>query len=121
MIELNINDRAFNAIRNGTKKIEIRVNKINSKKDYGKINENDIIEFRNSIGDKINCRVIKNKWYKSIEELLVIEGTQYTLSSTNDFEKGIASINSIDGYKEGIMKNGVFAIHLEYLNENLNS
>ncbi|MFV0275246.1 MAG: hypothetical protein ACK5HL_03290 [Bacilli bacterium] len=40
------------------------------------------------------------------------------MSSTNDFEKGIASINSIDGYEEGIIKNGVFAIHLEYLSEN---
>lgn len=115
MINLNINDRAFNAIKNGTKKIEIRVNKINSVNDYSNIKENEMIEFTNTIGDKIICKVIKNKWYKSIEELLTIEGTQYTLSSTNDFEKGVASINRIDGYKEVISKNGVFSIHLEYL------
>ena len=42
-----------------------------------------------------------------------MEGTKYTLSSTNDYNEGIRSINSFDGYKEAIPVNGVYAIHLE--------
>lgn len=45
----------------------------------------------------------------------MLEGTRYTLSSTNDYEEGIKSINSINGYKAAIECNGVYAIHIEYL------
>ena len=114
---LNINDRAFNAIKNKTKRIEIRVNKINGTKDYGKIKADDFLQFLNSNNEKIICRVIKNNWYKTIEELLTIEGTEFTLSSTNDFNEGIKSIKSIKGYEKGIKKNGVYAIHIKYINE----
>lgn len=44
IIQLNINDRAALAIKNKTKRIEIRVNKENSKHDYSKLKENDIID-----------------------------------------------------------------------------
>jgi hypothetical protein len=43
---------------------------------------------------------------------LKIEGTEFTLSSTNDIKEGIDSIESINGYKELIEKNGVFAVEL---------
>lgn len=43
------------------------------------------------------------------------EGTKHTLSSTNDYQEGIKSINSLDGYLEAIKENGVYAIHIEYL------
>lgn len=119
MINLDINDRAFNAIKNGTKKIEIRANKINSSTDYSKFKKDDFIEFSNSFNEKIICKVLKNNWYKTIEQLLTSEGTKYTLSSTNDFDEGVKSINSIKGYKEGIEKNGVYAIHIEYIKDNL--
>jgi hypothetical protein len=42
-----------------------------------------------------------------------MEGVEETLSSTNDIEKGIESIESIDGYKTLIKKNGVFAIRIK--------
>ena len=41
-----------------------------------------------------------------------MEGTRYTLSSTNDFSEGIKSINSLDGYEESIKTNGVYTIHI---------
>ena len=44
IMKLNINDRAALAIKNGTKRIEIRANK-NNKHDYSSLKENDIIEF----------------------------------------------------------------------------
>lgn len=55
--------------------------------------------------------------YNTVEELLVMEGTRYTLSSTNDFNEGVKSINSLDGYKEAINKNGVYAMHSEVIYE----
>lgn len=109
---LEINSRAFNAIKNETKKVEIRANTGNL--DYSIINENDTIKFKN--GDEIIvCKVIKNTWYKSIEELLMLEGTKYTLSSTNDYNEGIKSINELNGYNDAIKEKGVYAIHIKYL------
>lgn len=109
---LEINPRAFNAIKNETKKVEIRANTGNL--DYSIINENDTIKFKN--GDEIIvCKVIKNTWYKSIEELLMLEGTKYTLSSANDYNEGIKSINELNGYNDAIKENGVYAIHIKYL------
>ena len=45
----------------------------------------------------------------------MLEGTRYTLFSTDDYLEGISSINSLEGYKEAIKKNGVYAIHIKYL------
>ena len=120
MIDINkyyfdLNDRAFNAIKNKTKKIEIRVTKLDGSFDYSILKENDIIIFNNSLNEKITCKIIKINWYKTIEELLTIEGTKYTLSSTNDFNEGVKSINSLEGYERGIKANGVYAIHINYL------
>ena len=91
----DINNRAFNAIKNRTKRVEIRCTKIGDN------------HFNYSI-------LIIN--YKTVEELLTLEGTRYTLSSTNDFNEGVKSINSLDGYTESIKVNGVYAIHIKYIN-----
>lgn len=115
LYNIDINDRAFLAIINNKKKIEIRANNINDKINYSEIKENDIIKFKNSKEEIIVCKVIENNFYSTIEELLTIEGTRYTLSSTNDFSEGIKSINSLNGYKQAIKENGVYAIHIKYL------
>ncbi len=101
-IKLDINDRAFSAIKNLEKKVELRVN--TGKRDYSLIQIGDIIEFENSTNDNIKCLVKKNNWYQTAEELLMMEGTKYTLSSTNDAATGVKSINSYKGYKNGIEK-----------------
>lgn len=116
--KLDINDRAFKAIKEKRKRIEIRANKDNNF-DYSKIKENDEIIFTSYSGEKIKCLVLENVWYKSIEELLILEGTRFTLSSTNDFNEGVKSINSLSGYKKAIKENGVYAIHLQYIGEEL--
>lgn len=110
---LDLNDRAFNAIINKTKRIEIRANTKNN--NYSKYEVGDIIVFNNSENKTINCRIKEINKYESIEQLLTLEGTKYTLSSTNNYEDGIKSINSLNGYKESIKENGVYAIHIEYL------
>lgn len=111
--ELDINDRAFLAIKNGTKKIEIRVTTDENRINYGNIKENDYLILKNSTNEILKCRVIENKWYKNSKELLMLEGTRFTLSSTDDLEEGIKSISSHTNYEEGIKKNGVHAIKIE--------
>lgn len=115
LIKLNINDRAALAIKNKTKKVEIRANKKNSEYEYSKININDIIEFNSNSLGIFYVRVKCVNYYKTVEELLTMEGTRYTTSSTNDYNKAIENINKIDGYKDAIKENGVYAIHIEYL------
>lgn len=110
---LGLNDRAFYAIKNGTKRVEIRANTGNN--DFSKYEIGDIIIFKNSENKTINCKIKEINKYDSTEDLLMQEGTKYTLSSTNDYNEGIKSINSFDGYEEAIKKNGVYAIHIEYL------
>ena len=113
---LDINNRAFNAIKNRTKRVEIRCTKIgNNHFDYSVLKENDYIIFESN-GEKIKCLVEEINHYKTVEELLTLEGTRYTLSSTDDFNAGVKSINSLDGYTESIKVNGVYAIHIKYIN-----
>ena len=81
----DINNRAFNAIKNKTKRVEIRTTKLGENHfDYGILKSGDEIEFKSYDGEIINCVVGDVNHYDSIEELLTLEGTRYTLSSTND-------------------------------------
>ena len=114
-IKLNINDRAALAIKNGSKRIEIRTNKKDSGKDYGTLKANDIIEFNSNNLGVFYVKVKEVNYYNSLEELFTMEGTRYTTSSTNDYNEAINNVNKLDGYKEAIRKNGVYAIHIEYL------
>ena len=112
--KLNLNNRAFDAIKAGTKKIEIRVTTDKNKINYEDIKKGDILEFTNDRSEKIKCFVKENVWYENSLKLLEMEGTRFTLSSTNDINKGIDSINRFTGYKDGIEKNGIHAIRIEY-------
>lgn len=111
---LDINNRAFNAIKNRTKRVEIRVTKIGDNHfDYSVLKPGDTIIFTSFDKDTMKCIIEDINWYKTIEELLTLEGTRYTLSSTNDFNEGVKSINSIKGYEESMKVNGVYAIHIK--------
>lgn len=109
----DINNRAFKAIREKIKKIEIRATKVGVNHfNYGILQPNDIINFTSFDGEKLKCVIGDVNWYDSIEKLLIMEGTRYTLSSTNDFNEGVKSVNSLNGYEEAIKINGVYAIHI---------
>lgn len=114
IMKLNINDRAAIAIKNKEKRIENRAN-INNRHDYSSLKPNDIIEFTSDAIGVFYVKVKEVNHYNSVEEELTLEGTKYTLSSTNDFNEGVKSINSLNGYEEAIKKNGIYAIHIEYL------
>jgi len=111
--ELKINDRAFKAIKDGRKKVEIRVTKVGTGFDYSILKVGDFINFTSYDKEKMICEIVKINWYETIEELLTKEGTKYTLSSTDDFDEGVKSIKSFDGYDEGMKQNGVYALHIK--------
>ena len=98
--ELNLNDRAFEAIINKTKRVEIRANTNNH--NYSSMKSGDIIEFTNTKSRKIICKVLEVNHYDSADDLFILEGTKYTTSSTNDYHEAIARINSLNGYEEEI-------------------
>lgn len=113
ILKLELNDRAFKAIKNGTKKIEIRANE--SKNNYKNLKFGDVIEFNNENYGRLYVKVINVNYYKTLEELLMLEGTRYTTSSTNDYNEAIENIYKINNYETLIKENGVYAIHIEYL------
>lgn len=108
-----INNRAFKAIKEGRKKFENRVTKINDSFDYAVIKKDDYIKLTSFEGEKLFVKVLYVHWYLNAEELLMVEGTKYTLSSTDDFNEGVKSLNSFEGYTEGMQKNGIFCIRIE--------
>lgn len=111
--KLNLNNRAFNAIINGTKKIELRSS--SDEHNYNEFKIKDKIIFTNDNNEKIMCEIVANNHYDSIEELLMLEGTRYTTSSTNDYNEAIKNVLKLNGYKEKIKKSGINAIHITYL------
>jgi len=115
MYELKLNPRAFDSIISGLKTIEIRAGKC--KDSCGqcvcRMQKNQLINFTNTFDGKLlRCIIKRVQHYDSVRKLLETEGTEYTLSSTNDLEKGIKSIHNISDYKERIIKYGVYAIEL---------
>lgn len=110
IMKLNINDRAALAMKNGTRKIEIRAGA-----NYDKLSCGDVIEFSSNNLGKFYVRVKGVNHYDSLDELFTLEGTRYTASSTNDKEEAILNVEKIGDYKNIIKENGVYAIHIKYL------
>lgn len=110
---LDLNNRAFKAIKDGTKKIELRSS--NDDVNYNDFMINDKIIFKNDNNEEIMCEIVLNNHYDTLEELLMLEGTRYTTSSTNDYNEAIVNVLKLNGYKERIAKNGINAIHIKYL------
>ena len=111
----NLYERPFNAIKRGQKNIEIRANKNTfSGNSINLIGEGDFIIFKKvDSEERLKCTVERKTLYRSVRELLEAEGTEFTLSSTQNIEEGIKSVESIGNYKEIIAKNGVFAIKIK--------
>lgn len=114
---LDINDRPFRAILEGTKKVEGRTNTKDDKTAYNEMEQGDTITFiNNSTNEKLSVIVKFVHHYKDVNEMLSTEGGENVLSSSpKTVEHGVASYNSLNGYKEGIAKNGIYAIGLKTL------
>lgn len=114
---LDLNDRPFKAILAGTKKVEGRTPTKFDKTPFGKLNPGDLITFINNTSNEIlKVKVTSIHHYPKVKEMLEKEGVQNVLSSEpKTVEHGVESYNSLEGYKEGIKKNGIYAIGLDLL------
>ena len=114
---LDLNDRPFKAILAGTKKIEGRTPTEFDKTPFGKLIPGDLLTFINNVSNEtLKVRVAFVHHYPEVKKMLEKEGVQNVMSSEPKTVKhGIESYNSIEGYEEGIKKNGIYAIGLELL------
>jgi len=109
---LYLNPRPFEAIKKGIKKVEGRV-PVNLDKNmrFDKFKAGDMIVFINRENEEtMKVKILGVRHYKNVRSMLEAEGTKNVLSSHGTIEQGIASYNSLDGYKEGIEKYGIYAI-----------
>lgn len=82
---------------------------------YNKLTKGDKIIFKNNLtNEKLTVFVRFVHHYKNIKEMLLSEDVENVLSSEpKNIEHGIESFNSLNGYKEGIIKNGIYAIGIK--------
>lgn len=106
---LDINDRPFKAILAGTKKVEGRCPKPGDKFLYSKLEKGDLIIFQNNVTNEIlETEVLFVHHYPDVKEMLETERVENVISSEpKTIEHGI------EGYKEGIKKNGIYAIGIK--------
>jgi ASC-1-like (ASCH) protein len=114
---LDLNDRPFRAIKAGTKKIEGRTPTSYDKTPYEKLKKGDIIHFINNVSsERMDVEVKFVHHYLDVESMLEQEGVENVLSSNpKTIEHGIESYNSIEGYREAIRRNGIYAIGIKPL------
>lgn len=113
-ITLGLPNRPFTAIKNGTKKVEGRVTTSETDK-YKDLKTGDIITFTNEDSGEImdvNIKFVHR--YKDTRSMLEAEGVENVMSGEpKTIEHGIEAYNSFEGYKVGIIKNGIYAIGVE--------
>lgn len=112
---LDINNRPFNAIEAGTKKIEGRTPTSWDKTPYDKLKKGDFITFVNNVtGKTLKIEVVFIHHYPNTQVMLEAEGVENVLSSEpKTIEHGIESYNSHSEYEEAIKKNGIYAIGIK--------
>lgn len=110
-------DRPFRAILAGTKKVEGRTKTDTDKTPYDEMKPGDTITIiNNSSGENIKVIINFIHHYSDVKKMLETEGPENVLSSEpKTVEHGSESYGSINGYKEGIRKNGIYAIGVEVI------
>lgn len=113
-ITLGLPSRPFYAIKNKTKKIEGRVTTSSTDK-YKDLKTGDIITFNNEDNGEVMDVLVKFvHHYQDTRTMLETEGVENVMSGEpKTIEHGIEAYNSFEGYKEGIIKNGIYAIGIE--------
>jgi ASC-1-like (ASCH) protein len=110
---LNLNDRPFIAIKDGSKKIEGRTPKDERDNRYTEMKVGDTITFTNNVTNEVmKVEILRTQHYPDVRLMLETEGTRNVLSSGLDIEGGIKSYNSLDGYEERIKKYGIYGIEV---------
>ncbi len=122
--KLEIYKKPLKAIRNGTKRIEIRTNNSYENIDYKYLQPGDLISFQIINGppfvnldvvvpDALKVRVLNVIKYKDPKDLLVKEGLDVLSTLVNSLEEGIEMLYSFHEYKEMIPIHGIYAIEIE--------
>lgn len=114
---LHLRNRPFQAIKNGTKRVEGRAPNDSHDKQFEEIKPGDYISFENEETNEIvMTEVVFVHHYSSVKEMLEKEGPENVLSSKGTIEQGIESYYSLGDYKERIHKFGIYAIGIKLLN-----
>ena len=122
--KLEIYKKPLDAIKNGTKHIEIRTNNSYEAIDYSLLKVDDVISFQIINGppfinldvitpDALKVKVKRVTNYRNPEELLLNEGLQVLSTLVNSLDEGIKMLYSFHEYEEMIPIHGIFAIEIE--------
>ena len=122
--KLEIYKKPLEAIKNGSKNIEIRTNNSYEAIDYSLLKVDDIISFQIIDGppfvnldvvtpDALKVKVKRVTNYRNPEELLLNEGLQVLSTLVNSLDEGIKMLYSFHEYEEMIPIHGIFAIEIE--------
>ena len=124
LYKLEIYKKPLDAIKNGSKNIEIRTNNSYEAIDYSLLKVDDIISFQIINGppfvnldvvtpDALKVKVKRVTNYRNPEELLLNEGLQVLSTLVNSLDEGIKMLYSFHEYEEMIPIHGIFAIEIE--------
>ena len=122
--KLEIYKKPLDAIKNGTKHIEIRTNNSYEAIDYSLLRVDDVISFQIINGppfinldvitpDALKVKVKRVTNYQNPEELLLNEGLQVLSTLVNSLDEGIKMLYSFHEYEDMIPIHGIFAIEIE--------
>ncbi len=112
--ELEINPRPFNAIKNGTKKVEGRVPTKHNNVPFEKLKPGDTILFTNrESGEKLRAKVVDIRHYDDAKTMLETEGTEQILSSKGTVAEGVKQYSSFKDYAQNMKKYGIYAIEVK--------
>ncbi|MBI2590447.1 MAG: hypothetical protein HYW33_00995 [Candidatus Blackburnbacteria bacterium] len=111
---LDVNDRPFNALKSGKKKIETRTFvTVYESPDYRQMKNGDILTFENNqTKERITMEILGVRHYKDVSIMFDAEGQENCMSYDAPREEAIDSYNQLKGYTEGIKKNGIYAIEV---------
>ena len=124
LYKLEIYKKPLDAIKNGSKNIEIRTNNSYEAIDYSLLKVDDIISFQIINGppfvnldvvtpDALKVKVKRVTNYRNPEELLLNEGLQVLSTLVNSLDEGIKMLYSFHEYEDMIPIHGIFAIEIE--------
>ena len=124
LYKLEIYKKPLDAIKNGTKHIEIRTNNSYEAIDYSLLKVDDVISFQIINGppfinldvitpDALKVKVKRVTNYRNPEELLLNEGLQVLSTLVNSLDEGIKMLYSFHEYEDMIPIHGIFAIEID--------
>ena len=124
LYKLEIYKKPLEAIKNGSKNIEIRTNNSYEAIDYSLLKVDDVISFQIINGppfinldvitpDALKVKVKRVTNYRNPEELLLNEGLQVLSTLVNSLDEGIKMLYSFHEYEDMIPIHGIFAIEIE--------